>query len=232
MSTPRDVAHWRTFNPLWFALTICAVFVVAVGIPGLQGPVQGQLRMSDVFPDIPAETELESAARILKNRGVVSGFPDGSFRPGDTINRAQAAKMLLLGSEQRVDGDHITVVAVDLPPGAWYTDYIAIASHLGIMQGYGNGVFRPAQTIIRSEFYKMLSIAFELQVNRRSSYPDVPDGVWFAPFAAVAETYDLLPDKQQIMFNPTQTISRGEAAYAIAQAMRVIHPELTPAGEP
>lgn len=214
-----EMDRFRTYAPVWFSILV-------IGVCGALALNQSNDVRGQVFPDLEAGSRIEDAAALLRDRGVIEGFPDGTFKPNQTINRAQAAKMLLLGSEKNATTDHITIFATDLQEGAWYTDYIAIANNLGIMQGYGNGEFRPGGTIIRSEFFKMLSIAFSLQVNRRSSYPDVPDGTWYAPFASVAETYELMADDRQILFNPSQKVTRGEAAYAIAKAIRLLHPEL------
>ena len=52
------------------------------------------------FTDLEAvDAEHLSAVEYVTGRGIIVGFPDGSFRPDDTLTRAQAAKMICVTLE-------------------------------------------------------------------------------------------------------------------------------------
>ncbi len=102
-----------------------------------------------------AERELA----VLTARGVIEGYPDGSFRPGRTLTRAEFAKMLVvaLGYDRGVD----VLAAVpsrfsDVREGHWAAGHIERAAELGLVEGYEDGTFRPERGVTRVEMAAMV----------------------------------------------------------------------------
>lgn len=213
----------RPFASVGFVLAVIAVCIGLVMGPKDAGPAwQAQTLPSEAaFPDAPLSDLYGSAAAFLRVRNVISGFPDGTLRPQETLNRAQAAKMLLLGARRPIATRFPAYIAFDVPTDAWFTPYIVSANEQGMMQGYDNGTYRPEATVIRSEFFKMLSIAFDLRTPVRSRYTDVQRSDWYAVFADAAEAYGtLLPDGTQ-KFHGDRPVSRGEAIFAVARMVQL-----------
>lgn len=79
---------------------------------------------------------------------VVNGYPDGTFKPDNYITRAEFAQVIknLLKLEKKADKD-FTDVAKD----AWYYDAVMCVAKAEIMNGDGNGTFRPDDYITREE---------------------------------------------------------------------------------
>ena len=80
----------------------------------------------------------------LKGKGSISGYPDGLFRPQETVNRAEFLK-LIFRSKGEVEPVAVACFS-DVPVDAWFAPYVCAAKRRGIVQGYSIGsrrVFKP-----------------------------------------------------------------------------------------
>ena len=108
----------------------------------------------------------------------------------------------------------------DVLDGQWYTKYVVQAASMGIIAGYPDHTFGPEKEVNTAEFLAMLTRTFNLLASAPSTYDDVPTDAWFAPYAAIAQKYNLLPDRTTSL-NPDAPITREEAAIAIATVMQM-----------
>ncbi|MBT3292648.1 S-layer homology domain-containing protein [Candidatus Peregrinibacteria bacterium] len=154
----------------------------------------------------------------LQERGIVTGFPDGTFKGNNPVNRVEAAKMLLLAADYTLRHVQNSGQFPDIQSSAWYEQYALNAVEHGLMDGYPNGTFGPDKPVLRSEFLKMLSNAFTLPFNNPHHYTDVPNDAWFSGYAGNAEQYNtFLYDKSQLL--PSAPMSREEVSWAIYQML-------------
>ena len=169
-----------------------------------------------VFPDVDAE-ELEGIAALeLYRRNVIGGYSDGEFKGEQTVNRAEAAKFLMLARYGLYDSTVSSDPFPDVGMNEWFAPYIQRCADEGIINGYPDGFFRPADTVNTAEFLKMLTLTFGLETGLPYTYNDVSDSDWFAVYAGIAEEYDLFPDRTSEL-NPDQDLTRNEVAVAIYQ---------------
>jgi|GEM_PF-3048461 len=171
---------------------------------------------SNPFSDVSAD-ELEGEAAIsLYNRAVVGGYDDGEFKGDRPVNRAEAAKMLLLAKKFEVGDFKNNGKFYDVVEGEWYTKYVVKAANEGIINGDPEGSFRPADTVNTAEFLKMLTKTFKLEENLDYSYYfDVDANQWYARYAGIAVYYDLFPERTGHYLYPSQKLTRKEVAIAI-----------------
>jgi hypothetical protein len=86
------------------------------------------------------------------------GYPDGTFRPEQTLNRAELLKVLVVdafGSDAILDEHHDDNCFKDVPAEEWFTKYVCFGKKWGIVEGYEDGTFRPTDDIILVEAVKM-----------------------------------------------------------------------------
>ncbi|TCM97249.1 S-layer family protein [Paenibacillus sp. BK033] len=108
---------------------------------------------------------VQSAVEQLTALGIVQGYADGTFKPDNTITRAELAKIVIVatGNESSANLMANTAPAFkDVKKGAWYTGYINAAAAKGFIQGY-NGKFRPNDTIKFEEVTAILVRALGYQ---------------------------------------------------------------------
>ncbi len=174
----------------------------------------------ELFDNPFTDTDLDElsgkAAAELYRRAVIGGFPDGEFKGELNVNRAEAAKFLLLAKGLKVEELVNNKRFVDVIDGEWYTKFVMTAAKLGVISGYADGSFRPASEVNTVEFLKMLTLAFDLPTNLEYSYKDVETGAWYSQYAGIAEKYKLFPDRTANL-KPEQFLTRTEVAIAIYQ---------------
>ncbi|KKW44076.1 MAG: hypothetical protein UY90_C0021G0007, partial [Candidatus Peregrinibacteria bacterium GW2011_GWA2_54_9] len=158
------------------------------------------------------------AALYLQRNGVIDGYPDGTFRGYLSVQRVEAAKMLLLAAKYEVLDLKNNKHFPDIEAKSWYEKFALSAVQHGLMHGYPDGTFGPALTINRAEFLKMLTNAFALEQNIPYSYKDAPPKEWFARYAGIAEKYNLFLYDQERLF-PAGLMTRDEVAWAIYQIL-------------
>ena len=99
----------------------------------------------------------------LTKNGIVSGdklngVPTGFFRPSDALNRAEAAKMLVNSAQMAEDlsgAPHFP----DVTTSDWFYNYVETLFNNGVVAGYPDGYFRPANNINRAEVAKMVYLS-------------------------------------------------------------------------
>ncbi|MDF2379287.1 MAG: S-layer homology domain-containing protein [Candidatus Gracilibacteria bacterium] len=173
------------------------------------------------FSDTKITSLAGSAAAELNRRNVIGGFPDGEFKGSRTVNRAEAAKFLLLARGYDVPSSISNSRFSDTLPGEWYAKYTERAAEIGVIKGYNDGTFRPANQVITAEFLKMIAVTFNLQTNLSYSYQDESEypNAWFWQYAGAAQKYELFPHRKTHL-RPTTPLSRNEIAVAIYQYLK------------
>lgn len=170
------------------------------------------------FNDTELESAVGKAANVLADRAIIGGYPDGSFKEGNPVNRAEAAKFLLTARYGQVPDMQSDGRFWDIRAGEWYVKYVMYAANLGVIKGNPDGSFLPGNTVNTAEFLKMLSITFELETGGSHDYDDVPADAWFAKFAPIAQQYELFADRTASL-EPQEPLTRGEVAVAIAKML-------------
>ena len=167
------------------------------------------------YTDIAKDDPYCEAIEFAKDRDIFDGYPDGSFRPYNAINRAETVKVLLKGFNRGVSSANGTNLGFyDVSPGAWYMPYLRTAQQLGIIEGYPDGSFQPARTVNKVELLKMfLETANVPLVNcSYNAYADTPSNAWYSPYVCFAAQNSLLEADVYGNVSPAQLMTRGDVA--------------------
>lgn len=174
------------------------------------------------FSDVTAESSLNyGAIKYLESKGVISGYPDGTFRPEQTINRAEALKMVMLATGK--DGE--STEEIDFPDVSaedWFFDYVRKAVEIGLVEGYKDGSFKPADNINIAESLKIIILAFDKEVGdapAQKPYPDVEVTDWYAAYAAYSKNRQVAECGDDGLLDGGRDITRGEFAEIIYRMM-------------
>lgn len=141
---------------LWLRLLCLALTLGILSMTALAA------EFSDADEIGPAYRE---AVEAMAARGVLEGYPDGSFQPEATLTREQGAKIityLCLGKAAAEDLLCDKAPFDDVAADRWSAPYIAWCVEHDILHGYGNGISGPADTLTGDQYAKMLLCALGL----------------------------------------------------------------------
>lgn len=164
---------------------------------------------SEKFSDIN-ESWAKEYIESLSGKNMINGFPDGTFRPNDTVTRAELSKMIctLLG----LNGGDISGKFADVSAADWFSPYVAACADKGIVTGY-DGRFEPNGDVTREDCAVMACRALGIApTDNRTAFVDDDSISDYAKGAVSA-----LSDKNIIvggngLFRAKDKLSRAEAA--------------------
>ena len=167
------------------------------------------------FSDVPEGYWAREAIEILAEKGIIGGYPDGTFKPEKSLTRAELCSLLIKAQWIMVSKPEKQIFS-DLPPSHWAAPYIQAAVNLKLVGGYPDGTFRPSKTLNRVEGVLILSRFANLKpVRGESPYLDLPADYWAAPNIIAANNAGLLDYISGHNFEPQKEFSRAEAAYIL-----------------
>lgn len=113
------------------------------------------------FSDVPQTKHFAEAVYDLAERNIIGGYPDGTFKPGNSITRGQAAS--IIAKMINLDTKNVKNPGFkDVSTANGYYKSIAAMADKGIISGYGDGRFGPNDPITRGQMASILVKAFDL----------------------------------------------------------------------
>ncbi|WP_010095159.1 S-layer homology domain-containing protein [Ornithinibacillus scapharcae] len=162
-----------------------------------------------VFIDVPKNYWARSAIMDLYNRGTITGFPGGEFRPNASITRTQAA--IMLTRQLGLDTKNIKNPGFkDVATSYKYYPQIAAAANAKLFNGRDGNKFAPNGILTRGEMAVLLQRSYGLPKGSKGNFPDVPkkhyayDAINGMAEAGLTSGY---PDGS---FKPNQPVTRAE----------------------
>lgn len=105
------------------------------------------LTKTNRYSDVTRADWYNTAVSTLSSMGIITGYPDGTFRPNAAITRAEFAA---IAARFDSNGDKTTAKFSDIATH-WAKDEISIAYNNGWITGYPDGTFGPQRDITRAE---------------------------------------------------------------------------------
>ncbi|WP_042470271.1 S-layer homology domain-containing protein [Bacillus ndiopicus] len=172
-----------------------------------------------VFKDLNPNADYYKPVLDLVNRGVVSGYSDGTFRPSEAITRGEAAKIIALAmglNVTRPKNPGYTDVSQSHP----YYSYIAAIANEGIIDGFNDKTFKPNELITRGQIAKALTLGFKLEVATKMNhnFKDVTSQNANEAFIQTLYNLDIAKGTTANTFEPFGTVTRAQLATFIWRA--------------
>lgn len=152
----------------------------------------------------------------LSSQGVISGYPDGSFKPDQNISRAEFVTLL------------VKAFNIDLKPGQvfedtqehWARDYIAAARNQNIVQGLNEDEFGPDVLITREAMMVMIALALDLSADQPGlDFIDQGNiSEWARSHVAAASKHHIIEGYPDGSLKPQAFASRAEAVSLILRS--------------
>lgn len=184
------------------------------------------------YPDVTPEHWAAKQIEILTEKGVIVGYPDGTFKPDDNVSRAEFASMAIKALGQ----EHTTVAQPvkfnDIQPGFWAYDAIQKALYFDLIACPPQGEpFRPDDTVTRAESISVAVNALtteqisdvkakEVLSKKFADVNEVPE--WFVIPAGKAEILNMLvtiPSANKAKVEANRPATRAEVAAILYEMM-------------
>jgi hypothetical protein len=176
------------------------------------------------FTDVQSNYWASQFIQQLSQRGVIAGFPDGSFRPEEAVTRAQFAAMINKAFQKTPQRQAIRFA--DVPSSYWASNAIQQAYNIGFLSGYPGNRFEPNQAIPRQQVLVSLANGLEYSAsgNTESTLQNFSDSASIAgyargPIAAAAEKQIVVNYPNLKFLRPEATATRAQVAAFIYQAL-------------
>lgn len=156
------------------------------------------------------------------NANLVNGYPDGNFKPSDSISRRQSLMMLnrLFTSESP---SSLTIPYIDVSLSTSGVLAILNGAEKGYIKG-ANGFFNPENKLSRSQMALVLARAMGLtnsKINTTYPFKDVPKNAEY--FSAVQALTELDIITKQTYFRPSETITRAQFAAMLIRTQQILN---------
>ena len=104
---------------------------------------------STAFQDVDENHPNFQAIEYLYENEVINGYPDGSFKPENKVNRAELLKILIEGNNIPLESSNLPFS--DIEKDSWYSPYLETAYYNGWVEGYQDGTFKPENPVQTSK---------------------------------------------------------------------------------
>ncbi len=121
---------------------------------------------ADDNPTLPLFSDIsghwaEEVILTMAGQGIISGYPDGTFRPENNITRAEFLTLLMRTLKPEPTGAWMVAQFDDIESNAYYYNDLLKAKAMGITKGDGQNNFHPDEPITREEMFTMTYRALE-----------------------------------------------------------------------
>ena len=130
---------------------------------GIKESVQEKLGI--VFPDVSGEAWYVDYVATAFKLGFVKGYPDGMFRPNDTVSLAEFFTMFFVAAKIDVDPQITLALPSGITPTEWYAPYLQEAIRQNILEVENNAV-DPSKPLTRGDVAKILYRVMKLEETK------------------------------------------------------------------
>lgn len=169
------------------------------------------------FSDVPASYWASDVINKLSGQGYINGYPDGSFRPDNSISRAEFATVLVKAFKLPAASGKV----FDDTANHWAKDHIAAAYAAGIVSGYSENSFGPDDLITREQMAVMIVKAAKIEAaTEEITFTDGDAAsAWSKDALAAAAQAKIMQGYPDGTFAPQNKATRAEAVTVIANAL-------------
>ena len=174
------------------------------------------------FTDVDRSFWAYAPINQMLEEKILSGYPDGTFKPNNAITRAEFAKIMVLALDLKEDESTKNIKFSDVDAEFWANDYIKIASkYLAGYEENGKKTYSPNQHAIRADVAVALVLATGLdnsnfKLSTLDSFKDknsIPAN--YRKYIAIAVENNLMKGFDDGTFKPKASLTRAQVSQLI-----------------
>jgi hypothetical protein len=174
------------------------------------------------YTDVPENHWAAGVIKELCQKGILDGYPDGTFRPGNDITRAEFVKIMVVALGL-AEENPATPIFKDVNPNDWYYGEVEAAAKANLVNGYRNGLFKPDAKITRQEIAVILIRALgktdeaAANANTKTAFKDDHNiASWARGSVVVAVNEGLIKGYPNGTLGPKKNATRAEVCTLVS----------------
>ncbi|SDI63099.1 S-layer homology domain-containing protein [Alteribacillus bidgolensis] len=179
---------------------LSASLIASLALPSMAGA-------KNAFKDVKEDFWAKDSIEFLAGEGIITGYPDGSFRPNEPVKRSQAAIMIAgaLDLESSEDPGF-----EDVGEGDSTYEAAAAVAEAGIIEGKDDK-FMPNQPLTRGQMAKVLTLAYDFSGEAEEDFADVNEDHWAYEYISALSANDIATGYEEDQtFRPNQPTTRAQ----------------------
>ena len=191
--------------------------LITLLLVGLICSVLAPASFAATFSDVPDNKWYSEGIAYCSGKGLIKGYSDGTFRPNNSITRAELAAICSTGLNLSVqETNHFT----DVNSNAWYAPYVLRCTKAGIITGYSTEKFGPNDKVTREQAAVIAVKAYNLgKTSGNTSFADNSKiSSWALSSVKTLTACGLAAGKGNNRFCPKDPVTRAEVAVVINSA--------------
>lgn len=181
-------------------------------------PTPTSINFSDLDKHWAKET-----IETLSRKGIINGYPDGTFRPDANMTRAEVAVVLAKAIGLNSTKSNLAFKDAENIP-QWAEGFIQAIVDKGIIKGYEDGEFKPNRVLTRKEMVVMAVNAFNIEGSEiQLPFTDsntIPE--WAKSSVIKAFSSDIVKGYADNTFKPDKEVTRAEVCTIIAKCLELV----------
>ena len=146
------------------------------------------------------------------SKAYISGYEDGTFRPDNTITRAETAAIIARCSADFDENKMYASDFTDVSDNEWYANYVGYAAEKGYIHGYEGGPFKADIDITRGELAVILSKYGSFDGDGIcTEFSDVPNDYYATEYIKSLYDENIVSGYEDGTFKPDNSVTRAEA---------------------
>ena len=155
------------------------------------------------FPDVNSSNGFFRFVTSLRCNNIIAGFPDGLYRPDNSVTRGEMAKFIVNAAGFKVNTS--AGFFPDAPTGNTFASEISTLKCLGVVRGFEDGTYKPGNTVTRGEMAAFIDRARNVDPSTTEC---VADGELVDEMGSV--TFVVRDSADKLITNPTITVRDSE----------------------
>lgn len=184
------------------------------------------------FTDIVSHWGKE-AIEVLAGKHIMNGYEGDEFRPNNPITRAEFSTILVKALGLNIDSS-LQGSFKDVGEDSWYYKYVNTANQAGLIQGFGDGRFRPNAPITREQMAVMIIRGLEgfstykpvekdLELMKSSDFEDYREiSPWAKKDMSKAVEYGIIKGITMKSIKPSNNTTRAQGAAIILKLIELL----------
>lgn len=168
------------------------------------------------FSDVDGSTATGKAVEKMHSNGYIQGFGDGTFRPDDTLTRAEFVTIVNKMYGFSVESEN---VFTDINEADWYYGAVLTAVQAGYIKGMGDGRFAPNEAVTREQVCVMLNSILNVQMLPYSQKINDEVSDWARESVEKLVSNRMFSLEDGGKFRATHPITRGETCLALEKCI-------------